>query len=85
MYKFFGMSASGNCYKVKLLLEQLGIPYQWVEVDTLNGATHTPEFLAINPNAQVPVLEVGSGRNRMRFFVISPMARRFGLWKNLNV
>ena len=62
MYKLFGMSASGNCYKVKLLLEQLGIPYQWVEIDTLNGATHTPEFLAINPNGQVPVLEVGPGR-----------------------
>lgn len=59
MYKLFGMSASGNCYKVKLLLEQLSIPYQWVEVDILNGATRTAEFLALNPNAQVPTLELG--------------------------
>lgn len=58
MYKLFGMSASGNCYKVKLLLAQLEIPYQWVEVDILNGATRTAEFLALNPNAQVPTLEV---------------------------
>ena len=51
-----GFSPSGNCHKVRLLLEQLGRPYRWVETRSDIGATHTPEFLALNPNAKVPVL-----------------------------
>lgn len=62
MYKVFGMSASGNCYKVKLLLEQLQTQYQWEEIDILNGASRTPEFLGINPDGQVPTLEIRSGQ-----------------------
>lgn len=62
MYKLFGMSISGNCYKVKLLLEQLQAPYQWQETDILKGETNTPEFLAINPSGQLPVLEIGPGQ-----------------------
>lgn len=62
MYKVFGMSASGNCYKVKLLLEQLGGAYEWEEVDILKGATRTPQFLAMNPNGKVPTLEIEPGQ-----------------------
>jgi glutathione S-transferase len=51
-----GFSPSGNCHKVRLLLEQLGRPYRWVETRSDQGATRTPEFLALNPNAKVPVL-----------------------------
>ena len=51
-----GFSPSGNCHKVRLLLEQLGRPYTWIETRSDQGATRTPEFLAINPNAKVPVL-----------------------------
>lgn len=57
IYKVYGMAVSGNCYKVKLLLEQLGEKYEWREIDSLHGGTRTPEFLAINPNGKVPVLE----------------------------
>jgi len=56
-----GMSTSGNCHKVRLLLEQLGRPYDWVEVDSANGATRTPEYLAKNPNGKVPMLERADG------------------------
>lgn len=62
MFTVHGMKASGNCYKVQLALEQLGLPYRWVEVDSAGGATRTPTFLAMNPNGKVPVLEVGPGR-----------------------
>lgn len=58
----YGMKASGNCYKLALLLEQLGRPYRWVEVDSVNGQTRTPEFLAKNPNGKVPLLELADGR-----------------------
>lgn len=61
MLKVFGMSASGNCHKVKLLLEQLECPYQWQEVDIMTGATRTQDFLAMNPNGRVPLLELADG------------------------
>jgi glutathione S-transferase len=58
----YGMQASGNCYKLKLLLDQLERPYRWVETDSVNGATRTPDFLAKNPNGKVPLLELANGR-----------------------
>jgi glutathione S-transferase len=58
----YGMADSGNCYKVKLALEQLKLPYRWVEVSTTKGETRTREFLARNPNAQVPTLELEDGQ-----------------------
>ncbi|MNB73017.1 Disulfide-bond oxidoreductase YfcG [compost metagenome] len=57
-----GMSVSGNCHKVRLLLEQLGSRYRWVEVDSAHGQTHTAEFLALNPNAKVPLIVRDDGR-----------------------
>ncbi|WMJ69762.1 glutathione S-transferase family protein [Stenotrophomonas sp. 24(2023)] len=57
-----GMSVSGNCHKVRLLLEQLGSRYRWEEVDSAHGQTHTPEFLALNPNAKVPLIVRDDGR-----------------------
>lgn len=57
-----GFSTSGNCHKVRLLLEQTGRPYRWIETDSASGATRTPEFLAKNPNGKVPLLELDDGR-----------------------
>jgi glutathione S-transferase len=62
MFTLYSMQRSGNSYKVRLALAQLGIPYRLVEVDTLKGESHTPEFLMKNPNGQVPLLEVAPGR-----------------------
>jgi glutathione S-transferase len=50
-------SASGNCYKVRLLLAQLGIEYERVPVDIFGGDTLTDEYARVNPQRQVPVLE----------------------------
>lgn len=61
MFIVFGMSDSGNCYKVRLALEQLSLPYRWVEVDPGRGETRTPEFLARNANGKVPTLEIEDG------------------------
>jgi glutathione S-transferase len=57
-FRVYGSAASGNCHKVKLALDLLGIPYRWHEVDLLAGATRTPQFLALNPNGKVPLLQV---------------------------
>jgi len=62
MTTVYGMKASGNCYKVQLLLEQLARPYRWIEVDSAHGETRTPEYLAKNPNGKVPLLELEDGR-----------------------
>jgi glutathione S-transferase len=61
MLAVYGMADSGNCYKVKLALEQLQLPYRWIEVSTTKGETRTSEFLACNPNGQVPMLELEDG------------------------
>jgi glutathione S-transferase len=61
MFTVYGMADSGNSYKVRLALEQLALPYRWVEVDTARGATRTPEFLAMNPNGKVPTLALEGG------------------------
>jgi glutathione S-transferase len=62
MMTVHGMAISGNCYKLQLLLSQLRLAYRWVEVDIVRGDSRTPEFLAMNPNGKVPVLELEDGR-----------------------
>jgi glutathione S-transferase len=61
MYKVYGTSASGNCHKVRMVLEALRLPYSWTEIDSVRGQTRTPEFLEMNPNGKVPVLEIEPG------------------------
>jgi glutathione S-transferase len=54
--------SSGNGYKVRLLLTQLGIPFQRIEYDITRGETRTPEFLQnVNANGRIPVLETEEG------------------------
>ncbi len=60
--RIYGMSSSGNCYKVRLLSEQLQLPYEWIEIDVRTGVTRQPEFLSKNPNGRVPTLEYEPGR-----------------------
>lgn len=53
---------SGNCYKPRLLMAKLGMPFRHVTVSALDGSTRTPEYLAKNPNGKVPLLELDDGR-----------------------
>src|SRR5229473_3111468 len=48
----YGMSDSGNCYKINLAREQLGLAYRWIEVDPVKGETASAAFLAKNPNGK---------------------------------
>lgn len=61
MYKIYGDILSGNCYKIKLLLQFLNIEHQWTPIDILAGQTHTAEFITINPNERIPAMEIGEG------------------------
>ncbi|MCF8475881.1 MAG: glutathione S-transferase N-terminal domain-containing protein [Pseudolabrys sp.] len=58
MIKFY-YSGAPNPMKVALFLEEAGLPYEAIPVDTRKGDQHKPEFLAINPNAKVPVIVDG--------------------------
>ena len=62
MTTVYGYSPSGNCHKVRLLLEQLDRPYTGIETDSSRGETRTLAYLAKNPNGQVPMLELDDGR-----------------------
>jgi glutathione S-transferase len=62
MFVLYSQQLSGNAYKPRLLLSLLGIPFSIVEVNTYDGSTRQPEFLAKNPIGKVPVLEFPDGR-----------------------
>ena len=61
MLKLYDYLPSGNGYKVRMLLTQLEIPFERVELDIVKGETRTPDFLTINPNGCIPVLELEDG------------------------
>ena len=55
MLKFY-YSAAPNPTKVALFLEEAGVPYEAVPIDTRKGDQHEPGFLTLNPNGKVPVI-----------------------------
>ena len=58
MYQVYGDMLSGNCYKIKLLMQFLEIEHEWKHVDILADETQTADFMAMNPNAKIPVLRI---------------------------
>ncbi len=61
MLRLYDFLESGNGYKVRLLLTQLGIPFERIEMDITKGATRTPEFLKKNPNGRIPTIQLEDG------------------------
>ncbi len=62
MVKLYEYARSGNCYKIRLLLTQLDIPFERIQIDIVKGETRTPEFLQKNPNGKIPLLEIEPGK-----------------------
>lgn len=86
--RVWGNEVSGNSYKVKLLLTHLGLPFEWIKVDTYAGDTRTPDYLAKNLAGQAPLIETADGvhlpesgailvylAEGSRFLPADPMAR----------
>jgi glutathione S-transferase len=57
--KLYDHAVSGNCYKIRLALNQLGVKYERVNVDIFKGEQTRPEFVALNPYKKIPVLVDG--------------------------
>ncbi|MFS8039310.1 glutathione S-transferase family protein [Xanthobacter sp. AM11] len=59
MLTLYSTQSSGNSYKVRLMLAKLARPFRLMEVDIFAGENRTPEFLALNPEGRVPLLDIG--------------------------
>lgn len=62
MLRLYDYLPSGNGYKVRLLLCQLGLEFERVEIDIVRGETRIPAFLALNPNRRIPLMVWPDGR-----------------------
>jgi glutathione S-transferase len=78
MIKLYGHELSGNSYKVKLLLSLLALDYEWIKVDLMVGAHKQPEFLALNPFGQLPVLVDGNTVLSDAQAILVYLARQYG-------
>lgn len=63
MLTVYGDIRSGNCLKVRWLLDRMGLDYQWIETDVMSGITRSPEFLKMNPAGQLPTAVLADGRS----------------------
>jgi glutathione S-transferase len=78
MITLYGHEVSGNSYKVRLFLELLGLDYEWVRVDLMKGAHKAPDFLALNPFGQVPLLVDGDVTIADAQAILVYLARQYG-------
>jgi glutathione S-transferase len=78
MLKLYGHELSGNSYKVKLLLCLLNLDYQEIKVDLMAGEHKKPDFLALNPFGQVPVLVDGDRFLADAQAILVYLARQYG-------
>ncbi|MBW4555047.1 MAG: glutathione S-transferase [Trichormus sp. ATA11-4-KO1] len=78
MIQLYGYELSGNSYKAKLMLSLLNLDYELISVDLMTGAHKQPEFLALNPFGQVPLLVDGNTVLADAQAILVYLARRYG-------
>jgi glutathione S-transferase len=76
-YRLHCFAQSGNAYKAALMLALAGADWEPVFVDYFNGATHTPEFRALNEMGEVPLLEEGDLRLSQSGVILDHLSRRY--------
>ncbi|MGR8936132.1 MAG: glutathione S-transferase family protein [Gammaproteobacteria bacterium] len=78
MITLYDMALSGNCHKVRLLLSFLSLSYQTRPVDLLGGEQRSPDYLMLNPFAQVPALDDDGLIIRDSQAILVYLAKRYG-------
>ncbi|WP_045225950.1 glutathione S-transferase family protein [Methyloterricola oryzae] len=78
MITLYDMSLSGNCHKVRMLLNFLSLPYQLRPVDLAGGEQRSAEYLHLNPFSQVPVLDDDGRIIRDSQAILVYLAKRYG-------
>ena len=76
--KLYEFERSGNCHKVRMLLSMLGLSWESIPVDSPAGDTRRPEFLALNPRGQIPVLDDGGLVIWDSMAILCYLARQYG-------
>jgi glutathione S-transferase len=76
--KLYGHEISGNSYKARLMLSLLSLDYEWITVDLMSGEHKKPEYLALNPFGQVPLLVDESTQLPDAQAILVYLARRYG-------
>lgn len=78
MIKLYEFALSGNCHKVRLMLGLLGLSYTSVPINGSSREHKSPEFLAMNPFGQVPVLKDGDTVIRDSQAILIYLAHQYG-------
>lgn len=78
MLKLYGHPLSGNAYKAKLLMSFLNVAYENIDIALEQGEHQQPDFLALNPFAQVPVLQDGDLVLADAQAILVYLARQYG-------
>ncbi|MEG4343869.1 glutathione S-transferase [Microcoleus sp. A003_D6] len=78
MIKLYGHEISGNSYKARLMLSLLNLEYEWIGVDLMGGKHKSPEYLAMNPFGQVPLLVDGETQLADAQAILVYLARQYG-------
>ena len=58
MIKLHGIALSNNVSKVRYCLNYLGLPYEWVQTNPLQGETQTKEYLQLSPSGKIPAIDI---------------------------
>lgn len=77
-FKLHCFGESGNCYKAALSLELSGADWEPVWIDFFNGGARTPEFRALNPMGEAPVLIDGDTRLTQSGVILTYLSEKTG-------
>jgi glutathione S-transferase len=83
MIRLYDFELSGSCYKIRFLMNALGLQYESVTVDFVNKEHKNEKYLALNPFGEIPILEDGDLRLRDAQAIMVYLARKYdtsGKW-----
>ncbi len=77
MIKLYDFELSGSCYKIRLLMNALGVKYEAVNVDFVNKEHKTDKYLALNAFGEIPIFEDGNLRLRDAQAIMVYLAKKY--------